>query len=81
MMKINRIERNNREIIKKFLTSNGMEGIIDYCDFKLIDKSPTKDYFSYYVECEGRFFGIIIDYENKNICIHKNYKVKLSMKF
>lgn len=42
-----------------------------------MDEAPDHSYYSYFVEVDGRSFGIIINYEENIILIHKNYQTKL----
>ena len=76
-MKIRSINKRNRESITKFMTKHGMGGIVNDCNFTLMDEAPDHSYYSYFVEVEGREFGIIINYEENIILIHKNYQTKL----
>lgn len=80
-MKLNRITKQERDLIIKFFTEMEAEQFLEDCNFKLMDCVPDKSYYSYYVTCFKDVFNVHIDYEKRVIYVTVGFKPINYMKF
>ena len=74
-MKFSKLPKKHQKLISKFFNEIGIQGLLNFCNYKLMDKAPIPDtYYSYSVTIDDKWFMIGIDYEENLIYMH-NHKI------